>query len=38
MFHLREIQVDKAKVNIIQSFYPIDMREFCSFLGYVGFY
>jgi hypothetical protein len=25
LFHLREIQVDKAKVNIIQSFYPINM-------------
>ncbi|XP_068658013.1 uncharacterized protein [Aristolochia californica] len=31
----REIEVDKAKIDIIQSLpYPTSVREFCSFLGY----
>jgi hypothetical protein len=33
LFHLREIQVDKAKVNIIQSFIPLICEKFVLFLG-----
>lgn len=35
----RGIEVDKAKVDIIQSLpYPTSVREFRSFLGHAGFY
>jgi hypothetical protein len=35
----RGIEVDKAKVNIIQSLpYPISVQEVCSFLGHASFY
>ena len=35
----RGIEVDKAKVDIIQSLpYPTSVREICSFLGHAGFY
>ena len=35
----REIEVDKAKVDTIQSLpYPTSVREVCSFLGHASFY